>query len=410
MVDSQRENNVLLDNHVNEFTRDSSSHVEGANGHSILIVDDDDRIVDALSLILTREGYRILTAATGKQALEVFDKDKPDLSIIDVLLPDIDGIEVCVRAKSQSASTFQMIILMTGFAARGRRFEGLNSGADDFLSKPIDPVELLARVRSLLRTKQLYDEVEASRKVLEVRVAERTQDLRLANERLTELLQVKSNILGIVSHELRTPLMKVKSGLWLSMQEDLDADQRKLVHSMAEAACSLLEYRIADFGVITDPTDLKLQPSSVHDVLSAAIDQVKILEANEIFDLQVNVPKKLPAVVVDPISMPRAIAHLIDNAVKFGAGKPATVQIEHVDGFVSVKIQDSGIGIPEDLLNQLFAPLKQGDETSTRRHGGLGMGLALVKLILDAHDVALNIQSQPGKGTSVNIRLPVAKN
>jgi len=374
----------------------------------ILIVDDDDRIVDALSSILARDGYQILSAMTGNTALELMRQQRPDVSIVDVLLPDVDGIEVCQRIKSDPEYRFQMVILMTGFSARGRRLNGLNAGADDFLNKPIDPVELVARVRSLLRTKQLYDEVEAHRQELEQRVAERTHELRAANSRLEQLNQVKSNVLAIVSHELRTPLAKIKSALWLTMQTDIGLEEKGRVQQMAQAACNLLEYRIADFGVLTDPSQITRSPVSIKDVIASAIEQVRVLQSGVDSPITIDVPRALPPVRIDPHAITRALAHVIDNAVKFGNDQPIVVRALVEGNKVRVDIEDHGIGIAEDLRQHVFSPLKQGDDSATRRHGGLGMGLALVKLIMEAHEAPIEIQSQQGKGTTVTVKFPVA--
>ncbi len=378
-------------------------------GCHILIVDDDDRIVDALSSILARDGYQILSAATGHAALDVIRRESPDLSIIDVLLPDIDGIEVCRRIKSDPHNRFQMVVLMTGFSARARRLDGLTAGADDFLNKPIDPVELVGRVRSLLRTKQLYDEVEAHRRDLELRVAERTQELRAANQRLEELNQVKTNILAIVSHELRTPLMKVKSGLSLALEDGMDRSERDRVRRMAEAACNLLEYRIADVGVFTDPAAVTRVPVSVRDVVSGAIDQVRILQSGGGSPIDLDLPKGLPPIAVDPPAITRALAHIIDNAVKFSDSQPVAVRA-HVEGeMIQIEVEDRGGGMADEVRMQIYDPLKPGDETTTRRHGGLGLGMALVKMILDAHQAPIDIYSEVGSGTTVIVRFPVAR-
>jgi len=376
-----------------------------AESCKVLVVDDDDRIVDVLSAILARDGYQILTAGDGRGALDLISRERPDVVVLDVILPDLDGIEVCRLIKQNPKTHFLPVILVTGWAARTRQRDGLASGADDFLNKPIDPFELTARVRSLLRTKQLYDEVEAHRRELEQRVADRTQELSNAYERLHQLSRVKGNVLAIVSHELRTPLMKIKSGLGLVLQDKLDSEMRADVVRTVEEAFSLLAYRIDDIGVFSDPSDLKLAPVSISDLVSGAVEQVRILRPRQDDLIQVDLPKGLPPVEVDITSMTRALAHIIDNALKFGNEKPVSVGAVVEPRGLRVSVQDQGIGMSDEVKSHLFVPLQQGDDSSTRRHGGMGIGLALVKMILDAHQVGISIESEVGQGTTISLVL-----
>jgi len=373
------------------------------------VVDDDERIVEVFSLLLQRDGYQVLAASDGPSAMELVQQHHPDVAVLDIILPGIDGIEVCRRVKQSQDTKFMPVILVTGLSDRASRLDGLRAGADDFLEKPPDPLELTARVRSLLRTKQLYDEVEAHRRELEQRVAERTKELRAAYERLQALSRVKDNILGIASHELRTPLHQAKIALDLMAQDGIDEDSRQVLFRDAQAAFGQLEYRIRDIQAFSDPTDLRLAPTSLRDILIAAIDQVRSLRRGKEDLIELDAPQDLPPVMVSAASMTRAITHLILNAAKFGEGKPVTVRALEAEGGVRLMIEDKGMGISPDMMEHLFEPLQQGDTSVTRRHGGLGIGLALVKMIFDAHDIAIRIESQEGQGTLVSLVLPIVK-
>jgi two-component system, sensor histidine kinase and response regulator len=375
---------------------------------TILVVDDDDRIVEIFAVMLRRDGYRVESATDGFAGMKMIEEVRPDIAILDVILPGLDGIEMCRRIKNNPETRFLPVILVTGMSARVRRLEGLAAGADDFLEKPPDPVELTVRVRSLLRTKQLYDEVEAHRRELEERVAERTQELREAYERLQALSRVKSNVLMIVSHELRTPLNQVKIALALAHQEDLPEHQKAVVLQEALDSLNLLEYRVADIEAFSDPTDVRLAPWSTRDLINAAVEQVRSLRRGHTDQIEIEIPKGLPPILVSPASVTRALAHLILNGVKFGEGKPIKVCAELKADGVQLDIRDQGHGINEELVPRLFEPLEQGDVSTTRRQSGLGIGLALVKVILDAHHIDLNIDSQEDAGTTVSLLIPIA--
>jgi hypothetical protein len=375
----------------------------------VLVVDDDARIVEVLSTILARDGYQVFMATDGEEAWSILDQEHPDLSVMDVLLPRIDGIELCRRIKQNPATRLSMVILMTGFSERSRRLDGLHAGADDFLKKPIDPFELTVRVRTLLRTKELYDEIEANRKDLEERVAERTRELKTANTRLEELNRVKSNILGIVSHELRTPLVMVKGGLGLAMHDDIDPQERERLLRGVEKSLGMLEYRVEDVDIFSDPPDLTITSVSVSDLVASAVSQVEILQPHSRDRVQMRPLAGLPLVQVDPSALSRVLAHIIDNGLKFSGENPVTVAVEVVHGDVVIAVEDRGIGIPEDDRERVFLPLEQGDDSATRPYNGLGMGLALAKTILDAHQIEFTITTEEGMGTTVTLTLPAAR-
>jgi two-component system sensor histidine kinase/response regulator len=391
---------------------DSSEHPLTANPlqtSKVLVVDDDSRIVEVFSAILERDGYQIFSASDGQTALEIVRREQPDIIVLDVILPGLDGIEVCRQIKGAPETRFVPVILVTGLSARARRLDGLRAGADDFLSKPIDPLELTVRVRSLLRTKQLHDEVETNRRELERRVAERTRELRAAYEQLQQLSQVKGNALAIISHELRTPLYQAKAALSLVLEEGIAPERKAELLQTLEETFNLLEYRITDVAVFSDPTDLRLTPTSVSDLIAGAIQQVRTLRRRQADEIQLDVTKGLPPVMVSPMPMSRALAHIIHNSVKFGEGRPVTIRASSVQEGIKVTIEDQGIGIPSDLRPHLFDPLQTGDNSTTRRHSGMGIGLALVKMIFDAHKIAIDIQSEEGKGTIVSFVLPIVK-
>jgi two-component system sensor histidine kinase/response regulator len=374
---------------------------------TVLIVDDDIRILDVFTTILSRHGYRVFSAQNGKPALKQIDEVHPDVIVLDVVLPDIDGIEVC-RVVKENPSTWSIpVILITGLDTRSRRLEGLNAGADDFLNKPIDPLELTARVQSSLRTKLLYDEVEASRRDLEKRVAERTQELSRANRRLEELSDVKSNVLTLIHHELGTPLTQLKMAVLLALDEDTNPVERESLIKEIGKGFSILEYRLEEIKQLSDPTDLKCVATSINEVLRAAVEQVMRLAGVDSESILLNLESGLPPVYVDPKRMTRAFAHLIDNARKFGKGSPVSITSYCDQTYVCVVVEDRGVGISEEIKSNLFSPLETGDGSSTRRYGGLGIGLAFAKAIFDAHEIAFSIDSLEGEGTTVMVYIPI---
>lgn len=373
----------------------------------VLVVDDDPHVVEMFSRYLARDGYQILAAYSGLGALETTRAERPDVVVLDVLLPDADGIEVCRHIKQAEETRFTPVILVTGVEPN-QRLNGLMAGADDFLRKPLDPFELMVRVRSLLRTKQLYDEVEEQRRELEQRVEQRTQELLAAHKRLAELSEVKYRVLALISHELRTPLHHATLALDLLRRESLDPEHREAAFHEMEEAIGELIYRLDDVEALSDPGDLNLAPASVAALLMSAIEQVRRLRRGEHDVFVTDIPSDLPPVMVDARLMMRAIAHVIHNAAKFGNGRPVAIRAQEQEYGVRVTVRDEGEGIPPHIRERLFEPLQSGDDRTTRRYPGMGIGLALVKAVMDAHQAGLEIESTPAVGTVVSLTLPLA--
>lgn len=379
---------------------------------TILVVDDDVFIVEALSAVLKRDGYQIITAGTGYDALNRVRDSAPDVVVLDVRLPGMDGIAVCQQIKEADATRFLPVILVTAGDAHEGRVQGFFAGADEFLNKPLDHFELRIRVRSLLRTKQFYDELVAHRQDLEERVAQRTHELSEANKRLEELSQVKGRVIDIVSHELRTPAMQAKLAFNEVVKTADGSPERERMVAKTERAFHRLEYRLNEIRLFSDPTDLKLNYASAADIVHGAVNRVRGLQAERNPDLRVWVEPNLPPVFVDSTKLTWALTHLVDNGVKFGKGSAVQVVAELAEdtGDVVISVTDQGPGITGELLARLFEPLEQGTfNTSNRSHDGFGMGLALTRMVLDAHRVALNVDTELGQGSTFSFCLPRAK-
>jgi two-component system sensor histidine kinase/response regulator len=380
-----------------------------SNGSKVLLVDDDEWIVEVFSEILSQDGHQVFPAYDGEIALEIIARERPDVVVLDVLLPDRDGIEICHQVKHDPDTQFTPVILVTGITSRDRRLDGLRSGADDFLDKPVDPYELTARVRSLLRTKRLHDAVESHRQELEQRVAERTQELQQAYEQLKEISQVKDNIMRIVVHELRTPLQQGMRALDIITEAGIDATAKKGAEQNLRDVFDWMEYHVGNMQVFSDPSKLKMAANSLAVLVDSAIQQVEHRLKRNVEHVLVDIPKQgLPPVFVDWQAITRALAQVIDNALKFGKGKPVTINAVRRQDTIRITIRDQGEGIADHVKPHLFKTLYQGDSSPTRPHEGMGIGLALVKMTLDAHGAAIEIESRLGKGTCVSIDLPIA--
>jgi signal transduction histidine kinase len=333
------------------------------------------------------------------------------------MMPGLDGYEVCRRVKSDPATATIPIIMVTALGGLDEQVASIEAGADEFLSKPFHAVELVARVRSLLRVKRLHDELDASKHELELQVAERTAQLRHALAELQELDRLRSQFISSVSHELRTPLMYVKG--WIDLLAEgalgpMSPDQTDAVSRAQQGTRQLARMieNVLDFGQLR-VASLQFEPVALAEIASDVCAALAATAAEHELVLDAQIPVDLPPVQADPRYLTQALGELMDNAIKFSPqGGQVTVSAyrdDKAEDQVVVAVSDEGPGIPPDRIAEMFNPFVQLDSSTTRRHGGVGLGLALVSLILAGHGSEIEVDSQVGVGTAFRFRLPIAE-
>jgi len=262
---------------------------------------------------------------------------------------------------------------------------------------------------------ELHAALQEANRTLERRVSERTAELRRALERLTELNQIKANLISNVSHELRTPLAHIKGYVELIQDEqlgDLNDDQRKAVTVMYRATErlerlieDLIEYSTASREGMT--VDLQtVDPAGLADQV---LDRSRAKAEKAGVTLALAVDPQVPAVYADREKVGWVLYQLLDNGIKFTpAGGRVELAASGTRDLVTFNVRDTGIGIPQERLEEIFEPFHQLDGSPTRRYGGTGLGLALVKMILAAHGAQLQVDSLEGQGTRFCFSLPTA--
>lgn len=265
-----------------------------------------------------------------------------------------------------------------------------------------------------LQILQLQNALSTANRQLEQRVEERTQDLKHALDRLSELNQLKSNFVANISHELRTPLTHIKGYLDILAdgslgdltpeQSDALAVLQRAEDRLEQLIENLIQFSMASRG------ELNLQKSTIDlvDLAKTALNQAKTRAKNNSIALHFNPPPTPIHVRVDVDKLGWALTQLLDNALKF---TPAAgiVEIELlIEGsMVTVAINDNGIGIPKEQLQEIFEPFHQLDGSATRRYGGTGMGLSMVRQIVEAHGSQVKVESYVGKGSRFEFSLPI---
>jgi signal transduction histidine kinase len=264
---------------------------------------------------------------------------------------------------------------------------------------------------------ELHAALQEVNRTLERRVAERTAELRRALERLAELNQIKANLISNVSHELRTPLAHIMGYVELLEEAQLgpltDEQQKAMavIHRGTDRLGRLIEDLIEFSTASRSGVVLKQQPVELPALVQGVIERLQPKADKAGVRLSMQVGPDIRALQADPEKLSWVLFQLVDNGIKFTPNKGEVTLAATRDGsLVRLSVADTGIGIPSERQEEIFEPLHQLDGSPTRRYGGTGLGLALVKLILSAHGSQIRVQSEPGKGTTLSFLLPAADN
>ena len=265
---------------------------------------------------------------------------------------------------------------------------------------------------------QLQNVLNEANLSLKQRVEERTKELRQALERLSDLNQLKSNFIANISHELRTPLTHIKGYLDILGDEglgSLNSEQHDAIHVLKKAEIrlerlieDLIQFSLAARGDLS----LNLHDIGVGDLIRAAVERSRNKANQQEIHLKINIQDKLPTVHADEDKIGWVLLQLLDNALKFTpqGGVVAIGASANTSGLVNFSVSDTGIGIPERRIGEIFEPFHQLDGSATRRYPGTGLGLAMVSRIIAAHGSRISVQSVEGKGSRFEFDLPINTN
>jgi signal transduction histidine kinase len=262
---------------------------------------------------------------------------------------------------------------------------------------------------------ELHAALQETNRTLEERVRERTSELRHALDRLTEISQIKANLISNISHELRTPLAHVKGYIELLADEQLgpltpeQGQAMDVILRASQRLGRLIEDLIEFSTASREGLRLQMQHISLADLTSNIIERSQEKAEKAGVTLHTEIEPDLPPLQVDPDRLSWVLFQLLDNGIKFTpSGGRVTFTAKREDRQVLLTIQDTGIGIPREKVEEIFEPFHQLDASPTRRFGGTGLGLALVKLILEAHGTVMRVESEEGKGSTFSFPLRVA--
>jgi len=386
----------------------------------ILVVDDTPHNVKLLVDLLGVKGYAVVTAASGPEALEQIEKEKPDLVLLDVAMPGMSGYEVCQKIRENPATSLLPVVIVTATSIDPNqdRVKGLEAGADDFLTKPINQPELFARVRSLLRIEELHKVVMDQA----AQLAEWNKELEVKLVQEASLAEVGRS-LGDVGHDIKNMLMPVVTGAELLEDElndlfsglsTIEAGKLKASQKMCQEIIEILrnnawriQERVEEIagrvkGLSNPP---QFGSCQVANVVAATMQNLGSLVREKGISLCSEGLDALPVIQADERRLFNAFYNLINNAIpEVPAGGSITVRgfTEPEARAVVMSVVDTGRGMPPDVRESLFT-----SRVVTSKAGGTGLGTKIVKDVVDLHGGSITVESEEGVGTTFHIRLPI---
>jgi CheY-like chemotaxis protein len=365
----------------------------------VLVADDNAEMRAFIRRLLT-DRYEVEVVANGHQALEAARRTRPDLLITDIVMPHLDGFGLLKAIRSDPALRTLPVIVLTERGEVDSRVEGLEAGADDYLVKPFSPREVLARVRTSLELARMREEVE--------RATGREEALREANRR-------KDDFLSMLAHELRNPLAPIGYGVHLLGLPDISSEMFTRTREMLDRQVHHLAHIVDDLLDVSRITSGKLSIERerldlARLVRQAVEDRRGTLESDGVA-VDLDLPSEPLWVTGDETRLRQSFDNLLDNASKFTAsGGRVCVRVEHEDEArqAIVVVEDNGIGIEPSLLPHVFDVFAQAEQSLDRTRGGLGLGLAVTKGLIELHGGTITAASA-GKwqGAAFTIRIPM---
>ena len=356
----------------------------------ILVVDDSPDNLFLVQTILEEEGYNITLAEDGRAALKQIDLYPPDLVLLDVMMPGMDGYEVTKRIRENQNLPFMPILLITAFEGPSV-VKGLDTGADDFIRKPVEVDELLARVRSLLRLKHAIDERE-------------------------QIARQREEFVSWMAHDLRTPIVAAERMLMLFQQGalgELSPGMEEAIITMARSNRNLLAMvntLLEVYRYEAGRKNLCFSPVEIKTLIEEVIQELYPLAEQKQLCLKPNFGEKVNTKVVgDRLELHRVFTNLIGNAIKFTDTGSIEVRLNNSPdpndpktSWLLIEVEDTGSGIALDDQKMIFERFRQG----SHKRSGSGLGLHLSKRIVETHQGTLDVQSELGKGSVFRVCLP----
>jgi signal transduction histidine kinase/predicted metal-dependent phosphoesterase TrpH len=367
-------------------------------GAKILIIDDEKDLVEMLAYNLGKKGYKTIKAYDGYEAWEKIESEMPDLLILDLMMPNLDGWELCrlVRRSQNKAVKEMGILILSARAMQEDRVYGLEIGADDYLTKPFSLNELILRVEKLMEKRKTLSQL--------------TEEI----ESLQSSMETKESNLRRIAHDLKSPLFSIGFSARRMLRKGQNEEASGALKTIYDSSLHLTQW-IDETLFFHDLTQSKWQEQvkevDVKSLVQQTIDLLKESASEKNIEIEFKASLSILKISCHESLMYRALVNLLTNALKYTprGGKVEVALITYLNkrgtGVMEISIKDNGIGICEEDLEKIFEPYYRGKNISIEE--GKGIGLSFVKEVIDLHGGKILVQSEPNKGSTFSILLPI---
>lgn len=363
---------------------------------TILVVDDNPLNIKAIAVTLRSRNYKLVTATNGKEAIDIVGKTRPDMVLLDVMMPDMDGYETCRIIKSKRENDNIPILFLTALTEKENIVKGFDAGGVDYIIKPFNKNELFSRVKTHLELKNIRDELEKSTK------------------HLSDLNALKDKMFSVIGHDLRSPLGSVKMTLEFlaDSADDYSGDEMKSTLDTMVQATDELFYLLENLlsWAKSQSGNLSISPEKID--LNELVHSVYLLNKGNINTKQMHYEADVPDeldIFADLSTIKIVFRNLLSNAIKFTHENGViNISANEINDKVQIKVKDSGVGIPEKHIPKLFDSKQQYKTYGTNSESGSGLGLTLCYDFVEKNNGQIEVESEVDKGSTFIVTLPKA--
>jgi signal transduction histidine kinase/predicted metal-dependent phosphoesterase TrpH len=375
-----------------------SDQMEGTGKGKIMIADDERDLVEMLAYNLRKKEYLILTAYNGFEAWEKIESESPDLLILDLMMPDLDGWELCrmVRRNDREEIRGISILMLTARAMPEDRVYGLEIGADDYLTKPFSLNELILRVEKLLERKRAVGQLKEEMDSLHSSIRNKETDLKR------------------VMHDLKNPLLSMGASVRRMLRKNQNEEEVKILKNIYDSSIHLTQWiddTLLSSDHLSQEKKWEMKEIEIPPMVQQVIDLLKEASREKKIEIHFEASPSIPLVYCHEQLFSRAIENLLDNALKYTpeGGKVDVTITSYLPwkdgGVIEISIKDTGIGILEGDIERIFEPFYRGRNSLSET--GAGLGLSFVKEVVNLHGGRILVQSEPRKGSIFSVLLPI---
>lgn len=375
--------------------------------YNILVVDDNVKNIQVLASLLSDKNYDIEYALNGPDALQLVASEDFDLILLDIMMPGMDGFEVCKRIKKDVKNREIPIIFLTAKTDIESIQKAFKTGGVDYVSKPFNIDELLARVETHVELKVSKDKLKEVNSWLEEKIKERTKELEIANSKLLVLDNTKTQFLKIISHEIRTPLNGIIGGLSLIKESGLTEESITYIDILDQSAKRLENFSIkaldiSNFNMYGNET-LRCEKADIAKIISQVIADLESAGKSKEINISLVINTDSTIINVDLNYFYKCLFTIIDNAIKFSPDKGSVfVKVLNPDNYMVVEIKDEGVGFEKGFVINDMRPFEIKDHMDLSQ----GLSLFLSNQIIQAHGGTIENNNNE-KGAFVKIVLPI---